>query len=284
MSTRPLSFFALLKAAFSARPAGMFVAPNWIGLAAAGILGFLNPGIWIIGAAAEFAYLLACTGSSRFRQWAAASAGSNGGAAAVGVPQVLESLGSADRQRYVRLVNQCQEILRISGTRSEELNPREHARGLGHLAWIYLNLLQAETVITRHLQSAREAEAADGSLEEKLEEVNAELKKPGLPDDLLRSHESLRSILLERLEKRGESLKKLEFTRAEQRRIEEQVQLMRDDAALQADPQSLSGSIDRVTGELQDAAKWIAEQRQFYRGLDGLLDEPPDGVLLEAQQ
>jgi len=284
MPVRSRSFFDYIKAAFSAKPKGMFVAPNWIGVAATGILGLLNPGIWIIGAAAELGYLLACAGSVRFRRWVDATSQPGGGQPGSSVPEVLAGLAPPSRQRYVRLVNQCQEILRSSGAAHAELDPKDHARSLSHLAWIYLNLLQAETVIARHLESARETEAADGSLEDRLKEVEEELKKPGLPAELQRSHESRRAILEERIEKRQESLGKLDFTRAELQRIEEQVQLMRDDAALQADPQTLSGNIDRVTGEMQEAAKWISEQRQFYRGLGDLLEEPPSGVLLEARE
>ena len=33
------SFWSYLKAAFNARPFGMFIAPNWIGLAGFGLLG-----------------------------------------------------------------------------------------------------------------------------------------------------------------------------------------------------------------------------------------------------
>src|SRR5262245_58440889 len=46
-----------IRAAFSARPASMFVPPNWIGLGIFGFLGVLNPGFWIIGVGCELAYL-----------------------------------------------------------------------------------------------------------------------------------------------------------------------------------------------------------------------------------
>ena len=45
------NFWTYLKAAFNARPFGMFIAPNWIGLAAIGLLGLTNPGFWLVGAA-----------------------------------------------------------------------------------------------------------------------------------------------------------------------------------------------------------------------------------------
>ena len=45
--------FDYVRAAFNARPFGMFVAPNWVGVAAFGLLGFLNPGFWLLGAGLE---------------------------------------------------------------------------------------------------------------------------------------------------------------------------------------------------------------------------------------
>src|SRR3989442_15804081 len=51
------SLWDYVHAAFNARPAGMFVPPNWIGLGVFGFLGVLNPGFWIIGLGCELAYL-----------------------------------------------------------------------------------------------------------------------------------------------------------------------------------------------------------------------------------
>ena len=57
-----------LKAAFIARPFGMPIPPNWLGLAAAVMLGaLLHPGFWLIGAGLELAYLKLLTSSRRFR-------------------------------------------------------------------------------------------------------------------------------------------------------------------------------------------------------------------------
>ena len=48
-----------IKAAFNARPIGMFVPPNWIGLAGLGLASLaFGPGVLLIGAGLEVAYLL----------------------------------------------------------------------------------------------------------------------------------------------------------------------------------------------------------------------------------
>ena len=61
-------FLDYLTAAFSARPIGMFVAPNWVGLAAFGLLGLTNPGFWVLGAGLELGYLLTLATNPRFQR------------------------------------------------------------------------------------------------------------------------------------------------------------------------------------------------------------------------
>ena len=45
--------------AFLLKPRGMLFPPNFALLGTFGLLGFVNPGFWLLGAGAELAYLLA---------------------------------------------------------------------------------------------------------------------------------------------------------------------------------------------------------------------------------
>jgi len=45
-----LGLMDYVRAAFNARPIGMWIPPNWIGLGVFGFLGVLNPGFWVLGA------------------------------------------------------------------------------------------------------------------------------------------------------------------------------------------------------------------------------------------
>ena len=89
-------------AAFNARPFGMFVAPNWIGLAAGGLLGLLNPGYLVITAGLEVGYLLLLSTNKRFQKLVAGKhlSGSRG-AWDQRLAESLNRLSPRDRQRYV---------------------------------------------------------------------------------------------------------------------------------------------------------------------------------------
>ena len=71
MAAKP-GFFDYITAAFNARPFGMFVAPNWIGLGAFGLLGVMEPGFWVLGAGLELGYLMALATNARFQRLVAA--------------------------------------------------------------------------------------------------------------------------------------------------------------------------------------------------------------------
>jgi hypothetical protein len=112
-----------VRAAFGARPIGMLIPPNWIGLGVFGLLGLLNPGFWIIGAALELGYLGALVTHPRFqrlvaaerqhetqRQWQSRLDG------------IVTQLDPEDQRRYRLLAKRCQAILEQQ-LRGAEVSP-----------------------------------------------------------------------------------------------------------------------------------------------------------------
>jgi hypothetical protein len=276
------SFWDYIKAAFNAKPAGMFVAPNLIGLLGFGLAGFLNPGLWIIGAGLEVGYLLACANSARFRKVVSAGAERQTAVRKQDeVKGVLETLSPEQRKRYDKLVLECRDIANSLQSADVNSTVAEQTQSLSHLVWIYLNLLKARDVLTKHLKGLYAEESESGTFERRLADVASEIAQCGANADLKRSLEGRQRILQERMERRSETEQKLTFTDAELLRIEDQVGLMRDQAALQSDPGQLSVSIDRISGEIKEASTWIKEQRKIYRDLGDALDEPPPAAIFE---
>ena len=266
-------FFRYVTRAFNARPFGMVVPPNWIGLAAVGMLGVLNPGFWVLGAGLELGYLLLLSTNERFRR--AVSAQDQHGATSDWTAKIgtaLASLGGDERRRYDQLVERCRSIIALQshGTSSVPAGLDAQQEGLGRLTWMYLRLLLARHTIenvlgTASAESTTSLERSRAALERRLDE--------SLSDELRRSLEGQIEILKQRVERRGEADRQLAFIDAELARIEQQVELIREQAALSADPELLSQRIDEITATLGGTSQWIRDQRQIFGAMEDLLGD-----------
>ncbi len=278
MAEKP-GFFDYITAAFNARPFGMFVAPNWIGLGAFGLLGVMEPGFWVLGAGLELGYLLALATNERFQRLVAAvplveaTADWN-----KRIHALLGRLDAGDRRIYDLLSQRCRSIidLQLTGANAEVPGGLEaQADSLGRLSWMFLRLLVARRTIRqvigesgdvadlRKRVSAIERQQADASL------------TPTLSDELRRSLAGQLEILKQRLLQRTDAERKLAYIDAELERIQQQVELIREQAALSTDPELLSQRIDEITATLGTTGQWIRDQQKVYGAMEDLLTEPP---------
>src|SRR5215470_13366029 len=144
------TFWDYVRAAFNARPGGMFIPPNWIGLGVFGFLGVLNPGFWIIGFGCELAYLGWLGTHPRFQNLV------TGGRLLdeqkrwqQRVYELIRILPPDDQQRYRALENRCKGILEQQSQLGLSPGLAEQGEGLGRLAWIYLRLLLTREAIRK---------------------------------------------------------------------------------------------------------------------------------------
>jgi ABC-type enterochelin transport system substrate-binding protein len=96
-----------------------------------------------------------------------------------------------------------------------------------------------------------------------------------LSEELRRSLTGQIEILQQRLDKRREAKEKLAFLDAELTRIQEQVELVREQAVVSTDPETLSKRIDEVTATLGGTTQWISDQQKIYGAVEDLMSEPP---------
>lgn len=280
------SLWSYLKAAFNARPFGMFVAPNWLGLAAFGLLGLANPGFWLIGAGVELTYLFGLATNSRF-QHAINSRQSSGTDLEWKQRQeaLIARLSDTDQARYVAFAARCRTILDLFQQHDPSgASVEAQGENLGRLTWVYLRLMLARRAMSRVLKEPTLGETSE--LESRLAQLRHQLGDPVLSDELRRSLSSQAEILEQRVTQRREGRGKLDFLEAEIMRIQEQVELLREQAALSADADGLSARLDEITGTLGGASQWITDQQKLYGSLDDLLQEPPPssarGILKEG--
>lgn len=273
MAGKP-GFLDYLRAAFNARPIGMFVAPNWVGLTAFGLLGLANPGFWVLGAGLELGYLLTVATNRRFQQTVdarplmAARQEWNDR-----IQRVLGRLTPEDRQVYDQLSERCRSILelQLQGTMESPPGLETQADGLGRLSWTFLRLLLARRTIGTVLGGARN----DLELQRKIAALERQQQQPGLSEDLARSIGGQLEILRQRLTHRSEGDRKLVFIEAELERIQQQVELIREQAAVSSDSDLLSRRIDEIAATLGATGQWIRDQQQVYGAMEDLLTEPP---------
>ena len=275
MAAKP-GFFDYIKAAFNARPLGMFVAPNWIGLGAFGLLGMMEPGFWVLGAGLELGYLFALATNERFQRLVAAvplveaTADWN-----KRIQALVGRLDAGDRRIYDLLSQRCRSIidLQLHGASPATVpgGLESQADGLGRLSWMFLRLLVARRTIQQVI-----GESGDGTdLRKRMSALERQQADASLTEELRRSLGGQLDILKQRLLQRTDAERKLTYIDAELERIQQQVELIREQAALSTDPELLSQRIDEITATLGTTGQWIRDQQQVYGAMEDLLTDPP---------
>jgi hypothetical protein len=275
MAAKP-GFFDYIAAAFNARPLGMFLAPNWVGLGAFALLGAINPGFWVLGAGLELGYLLTLATNPRFQRLVAARPLV---AATAEWNQQIQSLvgrlDANDRRIYDLFSQRCRSILDLQ---VHGANPttapgglETQADGLGRLSWMFLRLLVARRTIRQVIGDSGDG----GDLRRRLASLERQRDDEGLSEELRRSVSGQIEILNQRLQQRTDAERKLAYIDAEIERIQQQVELIREQAALSTDPELLSQRIDEITATLGATGQWIRDQQKVYGAMEDLLTEPP---------
>lgn len=264
-----------IRKAFSARPIGMFVPPNWIGLGIFGMLGALNPGFWVVGIGLELGYLLVLGTNERFQKFVAASEQLSARKKwQANIDLLVQQLNAPEQQRYRTLEARCRAVLNQQHhlqTPAEGLKAQNE--GLGRLLWVYLKLLSTRQAITRAIRESTDTPDAS-NIEDRIAKLKSRLDEQ-ISEELRKSLTGQIEILQQRLEKRREAKEKLAFLDAELVRIEEQVELVKEQAVLAADPETISQRIDQVTTTLGSTAQWVSDQQKLYGAVEDLMSEPP---------
>lgn len=293
-------FWSYVRAAFNARPLGMPVPPNWIFLAAVALLGTLDRGFLMLGVGLELAYLGWLSSNQRFRRTVTATRQSGDGRAwQETVERMLQQLAPADRSRHQTLEGRCRAILSdLDRAASLDAEPGYPVQGsstavdsagtsLSRLSWMYLRLLVTRQAILEALSEKGTDDSGGGgdrALEDRLRGLRRQLEGEALAADLRGSLLGQVEILEQRLAHRREARERLAFLDAELARIEQQVELVREQAVGAPDAEAVSRRIDDIAASLGGTATWIREQQKIYGGVSDLLAEPPPSARPQPQR
>lgn len=220
---------------------------NALAAAATGILGFVEPTIWLAGLGVEAALVSTLAFHPRFQNYVDAVGGEraleDGNAKRAALIAVLpEEL----RTRLRGLEQTSARILSIYQTLGIEPDLLVGTQSsLDKLQWIYLKLLIARHHLVHELGAESQA-----SLEARIHQMQ-QLNSHASTDPTLsastalqRSQEATLSILLRRLENLQNRDRILRENDSDLARIEAQVELMRENAAIEGKPASVETEIE----------------------------------------
>lgn len=248
--------------AFVARPLGMPIPPNFLALAAFGLLGtFVSPGFFFLGFGLEVGYLALVSSMQRFRNHVDAEA-----LQANPVDQryasFVNQLDAAQLQRQRQIEARSREIFATLGDSSLL---RTHAESLEQLVWLHLRLLVARQAIAGVVATATaehsRLEAQEAQLVERLESAE-------LSPELRRSLEQQRAVIDQRQEAHASAGRRLEHVNAELDRIDQQISLIREQALLATDDEHIGASLDALAASFNEANHWLNSQRDLLSTID----------------
>lgn len=201
------------------------------------ILGFGHPGFWLLGLAAEASILPALAFNKRFQNYVDATERQlSSGDSQVKRSALVQTLPAEDRKRIDALDRKCAKVLDVyRNAQAEEFLIETNREALDNLKWVYTKLLIARF----HLLTAGTDDTAD-SLQRKIVSLEKDLQDSQETPALRQSKAATLDILKRRLaniERRGESLEEVE---SDLTRVESQVDLILDNAAMQGKPQTIS--------------------------------------------
>jgi hypothetical protein len=266
-----------LAAAFNARPFGMPIPPNWFGIAAFGFLGgFINPGLWLIGLGLEGMYLWSLSRNERFRKTVDAVAGVSD--SSTRYEDLLSHLDSAAQSHQHEIEQEAAEIVALlqrSGSHGSQISD------VRQMAWLHLKLLAARASLSEVIDVAGRERR---KLDEQEKRCRERLAEPDTDDELRRSLEQQIEVIVSRRAAHTQAEKRQELVDAELGRLRQQVSLVREQVLLATDENSMAQSLDAVSASLNEANRWLKDQRELFAGIDNFTDEPPPADLLASKR
>jgi hypothetical protein len=266
-----------LAAAFNARPLGMPIPPNWFGIAAFGLLGALvNPGLWLIGLGLEGLYLWSLSRNERFRNTVDAAAGASDSSSRY--ENLLAQLDSAAQSQQYDIEREAAEIVSLL-QRSDGMGPQ--IGDVRQMAWLHLKMLAARSSFQ---EVVAVAERERKKLDEQERRCRARIAEADTDEELRRSLEQQLAVIASRHQAHADAERRLELVDAELGRLRQQVSLVREQALLATDEDSIAHSLDALSASLNEANRWLKDQRELFAGLDTFNDEPPPADLLASRR
>ncbi|HLC15988.1 MAG TPA: hypothetical protein VJL89_07150 [Thermodesulfovibrionia bacterium] len=264
MEKPDLTYWDYVKAAFNLRVSmSVFgsIPLNKLILTGFAILGFGNVGFWFLGLAYEAAYLMILSGNGRFQTLIKGRKLQEHNQAFVEKKQQFYAgLDNQSRLRYDQLTTRCNQILKSAQQLHGQGGKTElESEGLEQLQLIFLKLLNTRLKIRKTLEEINKKD-----LETEVKQLNKKIADAQPDSSIYRSLTGTLEILERRLLNLKKADENLAVTDAELNRIENQVNLLKEEIATTTDADFLSLRLDGVLDSIQSTAKWIADNVEIF--------------------
>jgi hypothetical protein len=272
-----------IKAAFSARPWGLIISPNWLMLGLFTIAGLaINSGFLLLGAGIEVLYLKSLALSPRFQKIVQDR---------FNRPLLLRKQEYLDklysllpdnaRFEYTLLKETCSSILDFYAE-SLEINQdalAQHAGNLDKLLYVFLQLLLARKSILSIVPDNKTREKNVQVLQTEVKELQLKISSSKASEELQQAWTKKTDILNQRIQTLDEAGNKLAFISEELDRIKQQVTLIKERAAISKDSLTLSTQADAVAALADGASAWVQKEQSLFGRYGGVNMETPPAIL-----
>lgn len=214
---------------------------NVLGVAAFTILGFAQPAFWFLGMAIEAAIIPALAFNPRFQKVVQAqSVQVSDSDTAQKRRTLVNMLEPSAKQRLTALIDRCNQVLDVyRSQQAEDYVLESNSQALSRLQWVYLKLL-----IARHHLLNPVNNETEQTLEKKIQELEVDLRDGEETESLRQSKSATLSILKKRLANVRLKKQTLDEIESDLTRIDNQIDLILENATMQGKPQTISADIE----------------------------------------
>jgi hypothetical protein len=149
------------------------------------------------------------------------------------------------------------------------------------MAWLHLKLLAARAAFSEVVDVA---ERERKKLDEQERRCRERMAASDTDDELRRSLEQQIEVIQSRYAAHADAKRRMELVDAELGRLRQQVSLVREQALLATEDSNMATSLDALSASLNEANRWLKDQRELFAGLDNFTDEPPPADLLASKR
>lgn len=258
---------------------------NKMGVTGSLVLGLLNPGFWFLGAGLELGYLWMLSTDPRFQKYIQ-SRRMNMIEQDKSV-RINEMIRSFDKPSVARLealnrnLAKINELMDINSEGAMQFVRETQQKTLSQLPVMFVKLLFTQRLISESLEHTD----AD-KLKREIRDLEKQLAAGEIGEALMKSLRGNIEIKQKRLENIGRAEENNQLVEMELNRIENQVQLIREEIALNRSPEAISAGIDRINSTLGETEAWVNTHSDFLNriGGDQILPSAEPAFIASAQE